>query len=1038
MDELSRQTILAVDDSRTIVELLGEILRPAYGFKSAIGGREALAMVEQDPPDLILLDVVMPDMSGHDVCRRLKADPRSRDIPIIFLTASNSPRDEELGLELGALDYIHKPLNPPLVLQRVRLQLELRNQNLALERKVRDRTRELEGEIAERRRAETALQRLNRALRTLSRCNEALVHATDEGALLQETCRTIVDIGGYVFAWVGYAENDKGRSVHPVARFGLDDGYLDQTPMTWADGGQGKGPAGRAIRTGSIQVSHDSSGDQPPSPEGDGAVKGGYAADIALPLADRAGVFGVLVIHAGEPDAFDHQEIDLLADLARNLAYGIGALRTRNERDQALKDLQLAAKVFEDSTEGILITDAERRILAVNRSFTAMTGYREEEVLGLSPKVMRSDRHDAGFFENIWAAIHETGHWMGEIWNRRKNGEIFPVLQSISAIRDGQGVLTHYLGIFVDITNRKENEERIRYLTQHDALTGLANRSLLTDRLEQVLIHGSRNGRLVAVIALDLDHFKLINDSLGHAAGDALLKQTAERLSAFVRPGDTVARLGGDEFILLLSELDCENDAASLARRLSGVVAAPMQLADQEVVMTASLGVAVFPKDGEAADALMRNADAAMHQAKEQGRNSVQFYAPDMNSRMLARLELEMGLRRAIERREFLLCYQPKVELARGQVVGAEALIRWRHPSAGLISPGDFIPLAEENGLIVPIGEWVIEEACRQLKIWQAAGFSDISISVNLSGRQFQQENLVDFVSRTLASHGLQAQHLELEVTESAVMRDPEKTISILHSLKKIGVRISLDDFGTGYSSLNYLKRFPIDHLKIDQSFVRGITFEPEDTAIACSVISMAHSLRLQVIAEGVESEAQLSLLRRHRCDQIQGYYFSRPLLAEDFGALLEAGTHLPLDKPGQEEPGRTLLVVDDEENILSSLRRLLRRDGYRTLTAGSAEAAFELLATNDVQVIIADQRMSQMSGADFLSRVKDMYPDTIRLVLSGYTELSSIMDAINLGAIYKFITKPWEDDLLREHIREAFLFQESKRDKAANGTRPF
>jgi diguanylate cyclase (GGDEF)-like protein/PAS domain S-box-containing protein len=1151
--------ILAVDDTPASLRLLSDILKAeGYDVRSAISGDLALRAAANALPELVLLDVRMPGMDGFEVCRRLKADPATRDVPVIFVSALSETDEKVQGFELGAVDYVIKPYQREELLARVRTHLELNRLHSHLEELVRERTRCLENEIAERQRAETSLreseekfraistsaqdaiivmdgdgciaywnaaaeqifgysrdevlgrelhallaperflaayregfgrfkvtgegpavgrtlelaalrkggvefpvelslssmrmesrvhavgiirditgrkqaevglQRLNRALRTISRCNEVLVHATSEDELLEKMCRTVVEVGQYRSAWVGYAVHDEARSVRPVARFGVDDGYLDHAEITWADEARGQGPTGAAIRTNTVQANQDFATNPRMAPWRDEALKRGYASSIALPLANESAAFGALTIYAGESGAFDTQEVALLSELASDLAYGIAAMRVRAERDRALKDLQLAAKVFEESDEGILITDAQRNILAVNRSFTAITGYAEEEAVGLNPRLLKSDRHDAGFYDNMWAAIDQSGHWMGEIWNRRRNGEVFPVLQSISVVRDEQGIPTHYLGIFVDITNRKESEERIRYLTQHDALTGLANRSMLSDRLDQGIVFARRAERLVALILLNIDGFKLINDSLGHVAGDSVLKEIADRLAAYVRPGDTVARLGGDEFALVMSDVAHENDAASLGRKLLDIVAAPLALDGQEVVVTACIGVALFPRDGEQANLLLKNADAAMHRAKELGRNSVQFYAPAMNARMLERLELESGLRRAIERQEFLLHYQPKVELVHGRVVGVEALIRWRHPTLGMVSPGDFIPLAEDTGLIIPIGEWVIDTACAQLKAWQIEGLDDFVLSINLSGRQFQQENLGDVVVHALRRHDLRAQHLEFEVTESAVMQDPERTSTVLRRLKDIGVRISLDDFGTGYSSLNYLKRFPIDTLKIDQSFVREITSNSDDAAIACSVISLAHALKHQVVAEGVETEAQMTFLRRQRCNDIQGYYFSRPLPPDEFAQLVRTGKRLEIG-PAGEESRRTLLIVDDEENVLSALRRLLRRDGYRILTAGGAAEAFELLALNEVQVVVSDQRMAEMSGTEFLSRVKEMYPDTIRLVLSGYTELTSITDAINRGAIYKFLTKPWEDDLLREHILEAFMFHESKRDK--------
>jgi len=493
---------------------------------------------------------------------------------------------------------------------------------------------------------------------TTSRCNEVLAHASEEIELLQDMCRIIVEIGGYRLAWVGYAEHDAEKSVRPVAHYGFNAGYLENAAITWADTERGQGPTGTAIRTGVAQVNQNFASNPSMEPWRDAALKQGYASSVALPLKDQGAVFGAITIYATEPDAFNSQEIELLTGLADNLSYGIATLRTRAEYELAIKELQLAAKVFEESTEGILIADAENRIMAVNRRFIEITGYREEEVVGRNPNILRSDRQDAGFFDSMWAAINETGHWMGEIWNRRKNGEVFPALQSISTIRDQHGVLTNYLGIFADITHHKESEERILHLTNFDALTGLANRSLLIDRMEQAIIHARRAQRLVAVIFLDLDRFKLINEGLGHAAGDVLLKQVAERLSGFVRPGDTVARLGGDEFVAVLSDMASEDDAASVARKLLQTLAVPMQIAGQKIVVTASLGAALYPKDGELAEALLKNADVAMYRAKELGRNSVQFYAPEMNARMLERLELEAGLRRALEQNEFLLYYQ--------------------------------------------------------------------------------------------------------------------------------------------------------------------------------------------------------------------------------------------------------------------------------------------------------------------------------------------------------------------------------------------
>jgi diguanylate cyclase (GGDEF)-like protein/PAS domain S-box-containing protein len=667
--------------------------------------------------------------------------------------------------------------------------------------------------------------------------------------------------------------------------------------------------------------------------------------------------------------------------------------------------------------------------LAVNRSFTTITGYSREEALGQNPRLIKSNHHDVSFYNTLWTSLNQTGTWSGEILNRRKDGEVFPSYQSIYATRDGQGHLTHYMGILADITERKASEERIRYLTQYDALTGLANREAITDRLDQAIIHAQRHEREVAAIQIDLDEFKLVNDSLGHVIGDTLLKEIARRLTDFIRAGDTSARVGGDKFMVLLADMASDRDAATLSRELLQVIAAPILLEDQKIVVTASLGIALYPKDGATSASLMRHADIAMYRAKELGRHGFQFFAPELNARMQERLDLESALRCAIENQEFVLYFQPQVEIHRCQIVGAEALIRWNHPTKGVVSPSEFIALAEETGLIVPIGAWVIQTACHQLQKWHAQRLDDLCIAVNLSARQFVQEGLVTLVRDALKSNGVSPQYLELEITESAVMQDPQRAMDILRELKQIGVRIALDDFGTGYSSLNYLKRFPIDVVKIDQSFVRDISSDAQDMAITRAVIAMAHSLKHQLIAEGVETPAQFKVLRRHRCDQIQGYLFSRPLPPDEFFRLLETGIALPPSVVSSEENQMpTLLLVDDEECVLSAFKRLFRRDGYRVLTATSAAQAFKLLAMHTVQVIISDHRMPILDGTEFLSRVKGMYPNTVRLVLSGYTEINAVTNTVNQGGIYKFLTKPWDDVQLQEHVRDAFMFHANTR----------
>ncbi|GEM_PF-1239169 len=596
-----------------------------------------------------------------------------------------------------------------------------------------------------------------------------------------------------------------------------------------------------------------------------------------------------------------------------------------------------------------------------------------------------------------------------------EGGEVF--LCRNYPIRDGEGAHLYSLHIMHDITERKRYERELERQANYDGLTGLANRNLLTDRIQQAAAHSQRSRRQAAVLLMDLDRFKMINDSLGHNAGDSLLRAVAQRLAERVRQGDTVARLGGDEFVIVMEGLAREDDAVVSATKILEALRPPFTLAGREVFVTVSLGIALCPRNGEQPEPLLKNADAAMYQAKRLGGNGFKFFTEEMNTWAVQHLELETALRHALERGELELHYQPKVDLASGRISGAEALIRWRHPGMGLVSPGDFIPLAEETGLIVPIGEWVIETACAQIRAWQDAGLPPIGVAVNLSARQFREPNLPEVIAQALRLNDLPPRFLELELTESMLMHDPEQAAATLHRLKALGLRLALDDFGTGYSSLGYLKRFPIDSLKIDRSFVRDITSDPDDAAIARSVISLAHSMGLGVVAEGVETEGQLHYLRRHSCDELQGYYFSRPLPADDLARLLQEGKTLEREAEG----GRTLLILDDEAYVLEALKRLLAPEGYRILTAQSPAEGFELLAAHDIRVVVCDQRMPGMDGTEFLGRVRKLHPETVRILLSGHTDLAALTDAVNRGAIYKFISKPWNDETLRETVRAAF-----------------
>jgi diguanylate cyclase (GGDEF)-like protein/PAS domain S-box-containing protein len=559
--------------------------------------------------------------------------------------------------------------------------------------------------------------------------------------------------------------------------------------------------------------------------------------------------------------------------------------RDITEREQMQERLHQAATVFESTAEGVMITDLEQRITAVNRAFTSITGYSEAEALGQSPRLLASGRHDSAFYAAMWHQLAAEGHWQGEIWNRRKDGELFPEWLTISAVRDQSGLTTHFVGVFADISSLKQAQDRLDYQAHHDPLTGLPNRMLFESRLDNALNDARTDHSRGAVLFLDLDRFKHINDSLGHPVGDLLLKSIAQRLREQLRDVDTVARLGGDEFIVLLPGLHQPRDAERVATKLLTCFNAPFQADGHEFFISSSIGISLFPEDGNDVATLVKNADAAMYSSKAKGRNRVEFYTRNLTFQATERMTLELELRRSLERNELSLHYQPKLSLQTGKLVGAEALIRWNHPVFGEIPPDRFIPLAEDNGMILQLGDWVLQEACRQMREWQDSHAPFGPLSVNLSGSQLRQSQLVERIAGTLGDFGLAASSLQLEITESFIMTQAEEALLILHELKGLGLQLAIDDFGTGYSSLSYLKRLPLDILKIDKSFVRGLPGDPDDAAITRAIIALGRSLQMTVIAEGVETKAQELFLTSEGCEQIQGYVVSRPLSAESFAA---------------------------------------------------------------------------------------------------------------------------------------------------------
>ncbi|MDO8439111.1 MAG: EAL domain-containing protein, partial [Telluria sp.] len=690
-------------------------------------------------------------------------------------------------------------------------------------------------------------------------------------------------------------------------------------------------------------------------------------------------------------------EVRLLHRAARN--YGTLLEQTVRERTAELQRFRSAVDATADA---IFLIDSTRMALVdVNDGACRMLGYAREQLLALSPADvgLKPDRIETELLRADHGTVPVETSWQ------------------VQAAGDERFLIA----VARDISERVLAAQRLRHMASYDSLTGLPNRTLFYQTLrESIDLARDKHWRIV-VLFISLDRFKIVNDSLGAGLGDELLRQFSTRLVQCVRIRDTVGRLGGDEFALILTMTRDQQEAVYVANDVRDALRAPFDLNGQPATLTASIGIAMYPDDATDPDTLIKYADTAMGRAKEAGRDGYRFFTAGMNVQVLARLDLEMALRRAVEQNEFHLYYQPKLYLDTGRISGAEALLRWNRPGYGMVLPAEFVPILEDTGLIVAVGTWVIGEACRQIALWAQGEAGEVRVAVNVSSRQFVEGDLEGDIRTALARHKIDPALLELELTESALMSNAEHTIVVLGRLKELGIRIAIDDFGTGYSSLAYLKRFPIDKLKIDIAFVRDITVNPDDAAIALAIINMAHSLKMQVIAEGVETRAQLVYLRRHKCDEIQGFHFSRPLPPLDLSALVAANRALP-DEPAAAETNRqTLLIVDDDVNVLAALHRLFGKDGYQVLTAMSAADGFEMLALHQVHVIVCDQRMPIMSGTEFLSKVKEMYPETVRIILSGYTGLESVLDSINRGAIYRFYTKPWDDTQLRDNIRLAF-----------------
>lgn len=749
-----------------------------------------------------------------------------------------------------------------------------------LRRQVNAKTRELSV-------SNEKLQRITKLYAALSRCNKAIVNTTSEDELYPLICQIAVEFGGMKMAWIGKVDDD-AKLVTPESWYGTGTEYLESLRIsTDASDPTGRGPSGTSVRENRPFWCQDFKNNPIMAPWRDRGMRFGWGSSASIPLTCRDKVVGILTIYAEEPNAFDEPARNLLLEMCMDISFALNRFTSEAEHEKMQKSLIQLAHAVEQSLNAIIITDLDANIEYVNPIFTRMTGYEPDEVIGKNPRILRSGKTPRKTYYEMWATLSRGELWRGELINRRKNGAEYIEEIIISPVRQPDGRVTNYLGIKEDITEKKKNEERIDYLKHFDQLTGLPNQSLLTDRFNYSLSRAQRNKEQLTVMFIDLDNFKTINDTLGHSIGDQLLMEVASRLKKALRREDTISRQGGDEFSLILPATD-QNGAAYVAAKLIDAVSQPCQIGDHELISTPSIGITIYPHDGEEIEILFKNADTALFRAKQDGRNNFRFFTPEMQSYSVRTLQLSSGLRQAVSRNQMYLLYQPQVSIQDGHVTGAEALIRWEHPELGMISPVEFIPLAEDNGQIIQIGEWVLRTAAMQLKKWLDCGFPSMVMAVNLSAVQFRQPNLVETVTGILDEVGLAREYLELELTEATAMDNPQTALKIISEFHANGIHMAIDDFGTGYSSLSYLKRFRLHKLKIDRSFVRDICNDPEDKAIVTAIISLAESLGMKILAEGAESADQVDYLRQQGCHEIQGYYFSKPLSADAFSTYVQ------------------------------------------------------------------------------------------------------------------------------------------------------
>ena len=1056
--------ILVVDDRATNREFLCTLLGYAgHEVHQATDGADALESVRALRPDLVITDLMMPTMSGSDFVMLLRANRETADLPVIFFTATHRvPEARRVAQACGVTAVLSRPAEAEEILRTVEsvvgtAPLPLADVDVAARmpglfgsalpaylrkltelqislRERLDQAGEWLDSTASPGGAEGALsfQAFSLRLAALLELDIALSSERDPQTLLTLFCRSAQDIMNCQYSALGILDSD-GRRLKYVATRGLSEDV--QARIAAID--PAIGVFGKVLTTG---VSHRASTESGEATSLPGLEDSHPAVDsllvVPLPVRSATPLSGWIYFaqHLGG-DAFSDEDERFAVTMTAQFALAYGNLVLYEGVKRAAEEVRESDRRFRELLDNVelisVMLDRDGRITYCNDYFVQLTGWSRAELLNqlwfdrFPPEGEREGRMDR--YRNLLDGDRSAQHMEREILTRA--GERRLVHLNHTLLRSASGEVTGVASIGEDVTAQRRAQAELAHSVTHDMVTGLPRFVLIEEYLHEACVNAATNDGRVIVFYLDLDRFHSINETQGRTVGDHVLLTIANRLRELIGTNGRVAHVAADEFAIVLKDPVLAQDQVEFGETMRARVEEPIHYDGRRLFVSCSIGVSCFPDNGSSPQELLRQAESAMLRAKHEGRNTVIAFANEHKQELEDRFTLGLGLGDALRNGEFLLHYQPQISGQDWRICGFEALLRWQSPEFGFLTPKRFLQVAEDLGLMDEIANFVLESACRQARAWIDAGIEDFSISINVSPTQMHRHAFVEEMRKALVRWRLPASYIGLELTESMMTGNIERVTSTMRALKALGVKLSLDDFGTGYSSLNYLRRFPINTLKIDQSFVRDISTDAGAAGVCRAIITLGHQLGMTVLAEGVENAAQVGYLRRNDCDFFQGYYFCKPISAQQALEILRHRylAHEGIEQAPEQQP--TLLLVDDEENILSALTRMLRRDGYRILTATGADDALDVLGRNDVQVVISDQRMPGTSGTELLSKVREMYPDTVRMVLSGYTDLAAVTAAINQGAVYKYLTKPWNDEELRLQIRDAFRIARRPRE---------